>query len=137
MQLWMTISEKDEDEGTSEHCNDDLEWQPGVLCVCVCVCVCVFLSVCLSVWNHVDFRSQKPDLKEIVISIFSAQDKRSNHSLVYSFPHLFNYVSGELQCVQVMIPGNKEMNLIQSQLLNFHYLVNKWYMACVIQVLAE
>ena len=35
MQLWMTISEKDEDEGTSEHCNDDLEWQPGVLCVCL------------------------------------------------------------------------------------------------------
>ena len=26
-----------------------------------------------------------------------------------------------------MTPGNKEMNLIQPQLLNFHYLVNKWY----------
>ena len=26
-----------------------------------------------------------------------------------------------------MIPGNKEMNLIPSQLLNFHYLVNKRY----------
>ena len=48
-------------------------------------------------------------------------------SLVHSFPHLFNHVCGELQCVQVMTPGNKEMNLIQPQLLNFHYLVNKWY----------